>query len=248
VPDGGDASEDPVAVNRADALSPLTLRAIKATADAIIAPSDGVATVLIKIGPIPLQLEDFLLTLPQQWFNDELVNAYVELLRVRQLKFASSVRPKPHFIFFNSFFFDKLTEKGRFNYEAVRRWTRKEVVLKARKIVIPVNVTDAHWFLAVVIPAVGRVELYDSIGRAQEHMGQNLARWAKKEASVHGLPNRVWSVVTMPCRVQENNDDCGVFTCRNMELLSKGEAVVGWAGSSSYHRRRIAAELLSGSL
>ncbi|OSX78591.1 hypothetical protein BU14_0105s0009 [Porphyra umbilicalis] len=247
-PDVRNASEDPVAVNRADALSPLTLRAIKATADAIVAPSDGVATVLVKIGPIPLQLEDFLLTMPQQWFNDELVNAYVELLRVRQLKFASSVRPKPHIIFSNSFFFDKLTEKGRFNYEAVRRWTRKEVVLKAHKIFIPVNVTDAHWFLAVVVPASGRVELYDSIGRAQEHMGKNLARWAKKEASVDGLPNRAWSVVTMPCRIQENNDDCGVFMCRHMELISKGEAVVGWGGSSSYHRRRIAAELLSGSL
>jgi len=248
VPVGGNASEDSVAVDRANPLSPLTLRAIKATADAIVGPSDGVATVLVKIGPIPLQLEDFLLTLPNQWFNDELVNAYVELLRVRQIKFASSVRRKPHYIFFNSFFFDKLTEKGRFNYDAVRRWTRKEVVLKARKIFIPINVTDAHWFLAVVVPAAGRVELYDSIGRAQEHMGKNLARWAKKEASSHGLPKKDWSVVTMPCRVQENNDDCGVFTCRHMELMSKGEAVVSWGGSSSYHRRRIAAELLSGSL
>jgi len=174
--DGGDASEDSVAVNRADALSPLTLRAVQAMADAIIAPSDGVATVLVKNGPIPLQLEDFLLTLPQQWFNEQVVNAYVELLRVRQPKFASSVRLRPNFIFFNSFFSDKLTEKGHFNYEAVRPWTRKEVVLEARKIFIPVNVTDAHWFLAVVIPAVGRVELYDSIGRAHEHMGQNLTR------------------------------------------------------------------------
>jgi len=204
--------------------------------------------VLVKIGPIPLQLEDFLLTLPMQWFNDELVNAYVELLRVRQMQFASSVRPKPRYIFFYSFFFDKLTEQGRFNHDAVRRWTRNEVVLKARKIFVPVNVADAHWFLAVVIPAAGRVELYDSIGGAQEHMGKNRARWAEKEASLHNLPKKDWNVVTMPCRIQENNDDWGVFMCRHMERMSKGEAVVGWGGSSSYHRRRIAAELLSGSL
>jgi len=64
------------------------LRAVKAPADVLVAPSDGVAAVLVKIGPIPLQMEDFQVTLPNQWFNDELVNAYVELLRVQQLSFS----------------------------------------------------------------------------------------------------------------------------------------------------------------
>jgi len=76
-----------------DALSPLTLRAIKATADVIVPPFAGVATVLNKVGPIPVQMEDFHLTLPKQWFSDEVVHLYVELLRGLQLKFASSVRP-----------------------------------------------------------------------------------------------------------------------------------------------------------
>jgi len=99
-----------------------------------------------------------------------------------------------------------------------------------------------------VIPAAGHVELYDSLGRAQEQMGKNTARWVMTEAAVHGLPKKQWSVGTMPCRTQENCDDCGVFTCRHVELMSKGESAIGWGGSSSYHRRRIAAELLSGSL
>jgi len=156
---GARASEDPVAIDRADPLSPLTFRATKATANVIVPPPDGVATVVLKIGPIPLQMEDFQLALPNQWFNDELFNAYVELLRVRQLKFASSVRPKPQYIFFISFLYEKLVDKGRYNYDAVRRWTKKEFVLKANKIFIAVNITDAHWFLAVVIPAAGHVEL-----------------------------------------------------------------------------------------
>jgi len=112
VPAGEKASKDPVAIDRADPLSPLTLCAIKATADVIVPSSDGVATVVVKIGPIPLQMEDFQLTLPNQWFNEGFVNAYVELLRVRQLKFASSVRPKPQYIFFNSFYYDQLVENG----------------------------------------------------------------------------------------------------------------------------------------
>jgi len=204
VPAGGMASNDPVAVDRADSLSPLTLRPIRVTADAVTAPTDGVATVLAKVGPIPLQMEDFQCALPNQWFNDELVNAYVELLRVRQMKFASSVRPKPRYIFFNSFFYEQLVKKVRYDYEAVRRWTAKEVVLKARKILIPVNITDAHWSLAVVVPAAGLVELYDSLGNAPVMMGMHIARWAKKQAAEHGLPKKEWTVDTTPCRVQEN--------------------------------------------
>jgi len=115
VPAGARSSEDPVAIDRADPLSPLTFRAMKATADVIVRPSDGVATVVLKIGSIPLQMEDFQLARPNQWFNDELFNAYDELLRVRQLKFASSVRPRPHYIFFISFLYEKLVDNGRYN-------------------------------------------------------------------------------------------------------------------------------------
>jgi len=79
-------------------------------------------------------------------------------------------------------------------------------------------------------------------------MGKHIARWAKKHAAEHGLPKKEWRVDTMPCRVQENCDDCGVFMCRHMELMSKGDSAVGLGGSSSYLRRRIAAELLCGSL
>ncbi|OSX77827.1 hypothetical protein BU14_0131s0010 [Porphyra umbilicalis] len=248
VPAGGEPSEAPVAVNRADPLSPLTLRAIKVTADAVAAPADGVATVLVKVGPIPIQMEDIPCALLSQFCDGDFVNAYAELLRVRQMKIKSSIRRKPHYIFSTSFFYDQLVKKGTYDYAALRRWTTKEVVLMAHKTFIPVIITDAHWFLAVVVLAAGVVEFYDSMGHAQEKMGKRIARWAKKQAAKHGLPKKKWRVDAMPCRVQENCDDCGVFMCRHMELISKGESAVGWGGSSSYLRRRIAAELLSGSL
>jgi len=185
--------------------------------------------------------------MPTEWFNDELVNGYVELLRARQLKFASSVRPKPHYIFFSSFFYDCLVKKNRYKYDSVKRWTRNEMVLKARGIFIPVNIRNSHWLLVVVQPAAGRVELFDSLGHGSVSVGDHIARWAKQEAAARGLRNKNWSVVQMHCRRQENSDDCGVFTCRHMELLSKGETVVNWGGRLSYHRRRIAAELLASS-
>jgi len=176
------------------------------------------------------------------------VNGYVKLLRVRQLRLSTGIDPKPHYIFFNSFFYESLVNKGKYDYSAAQRWTPKEGVLKAMKIFIPVNMTLTHWFLMVVVPAEARFELYDSLGVGSLIMGKHVARWAREEAAVHGLPVREWSVVRMACRKQENSNECGVFPCRYMELMSRGEAVVGWGGRLEYHGRRIAAELLRGSL
>jgi len=164
------------------------------------------------------------------------------------MRIAPSIRRKPHCIFLNSLLYDQIVKKGIYDYAAVRRWTTEEVVLMAHKIFIPVNITDAHWFMAVVVLAAGVPELFDSMGRTQEKMGNHIARWAKMQAAEHGLPNKDWRVDATPCRVQENCDDCGVCMCRHMELMSEGESAVGWGGSSSYLRRQIAAELLSGSL
>lgn len=58
VPARGKASKDPVAINRADPMSPLTLRAINVMAAAVTVPADGAATVLVKVGSIALQMED----------------------------------------------------------------------------------------------------------------------------------------------------------------------------------------------
>jgi len=53
-------------------------------------------------------------------------------------------------------------------------------------------------------------------------MSEKSSRWAKREAALHGLPKKNESFCTVPCRTQENCDDCGVLTFRHMELMSKG--------------------------
>jgi len=47
------------------------------------------------------------------------------------------------------------------------------------------------------------------------------------------------------CRLQENCDDFGVFTIKNMDYVSRGLDVNTMTRSTAYYRRRIAAELLS---
>jgi len=248
VPAGEQPSDDPVAVNRADPLSPLTQRAIKATAHAINPAAEDEDKVLVNIDDIPLRFGDFKRTKPFEWLNDEIMNAFVKLLirgqRAAELASASA----PHSVFFNTFFYEKLVQNNAFCYEAVVRWTRNENVLEAAKLFIPVNISNVHWLLAVVVPSLGRIELYDSNGAAPMVVGDHLARWAKRQASERRMPKTKWVTVPMACRQQENSDDCGVFTLRHMQLLMKGEDVVSWEGRLWYHRRRLAAELLSASL
>jgi len=45
--------------------------------------------------------------------------------------------------------------------------------------------------------------------------------------------------------LQENCDDFGVFTIKNMDYVSRGLDVNTMTRSTAYYRRRIAAELLS---
>ncbi len=55
---------------------------------------------------------------------------------------------KCHFL--NSYFYEKLMEKGPFSYVRVKRWTNQVDVFDTDKIIIPVNVNNVHWVVAVV--------------------------------------------------------------------------------------------------
>jgi hypothetical protein len=65
---------------------------------------------------------------------------------------------KCHFL--NSYFYAKLMEKGRFSYARVKRWTNQVDVFDTDKIIIPVNLDNTHWVVAVVNNATKRIEIF----------------------------------------------------------------------------------------
>ncbi len=57
------------------------------------------------------------------------------------------------------FFYSQLmAASGAYSYEAVAAWTRTLDIFKLDKILIPINVNNGHWIVAMVsmtVPAVG---------------------------------------------------------------------------------------------
>ena len=110
---------------------------------------------------------------PSEWLNDEIINVTMSLLIERDGRRREQGKgPKCHY--FNSFFVSKLyREKGKYNYNEVRRWTTPNrlkqagqvstSVLDCDRIIIPVNQNNLHWVTAVIDIKNKKFLLFDSL-------------------------------------------------------------------------------------
>lgn len=226
--------------------SPLTRKAMHETNLAIAVSTADPMLPYTAVYGIPLTRESIRTLVPPAWLNDEVVNAFVQLLRERSgCRVDAAAGPV---FFFNSFFYSKLFEGDVYCYAAVSRWTRRVNVFRKEKIFIPVNVHRAHWMTVMIEPRRGLMSLYDSMGNTVPAVKQVLFRWLQDEASSRGEAARQWSAVQQQCRQQDNSNDCGVYMLKSMDFLSQGRALTELRLSTAYYRRRIAAELLTGAL
>jgi len=238
-----------------DPLSPLTPRALAATAP--ITPYTGTAQAapatqepLVIVSNIPIRLWDLRRMAPTVMLHDEAMNAYAALLQQREETWAATERRPVRFHFFNSFMFSTLTSNYQmmFNYEAVFRWTRHVDLKEYSAVFVPINQGAIHWVLEVVYMQRHHVEMYDSMGFAPDWMVACLVRWAKDDLSAHGYRRGTWTWTKMRCRQQEGSKDCGVFTLKSMDYMSRGLQQSSMVGNMDYYRRRMVAELLSKTL
>jgi len=235
-----------------DPLSPLTPHAVSVTSQ--IRPYHGRARSasadqepLVVIDNIPLRLWDLRRVAPTVMLHDEPMNAYICLLQRRERAWAATEQRSLRFHFFNTFFFNTLTSgtEGAYNYDAVTRWSRQLDLKDYDAVLIPINLTDIHWLLAVVYPQRCVVDTYDSSGCASDWVVQCLVQWGKDDLRAHGHHNGKWRRHKVPCRQQENGKDCGVFVLKRMDYISRGLPPERMTGSMNYYRRRTAAELLA---
>ena len=80
--------------------------------------------VLVTIANAEIKRSDLLRLNRLNWLNDEVINAYMELLKQRNVRFLEKgEQERMHF--FNTFFYARLTSGG-YNYNSVRRWTMQK--------------------------------------------------------------------------------------------------------------------------
>lgn len=64
--------------------------------------------------------------------------------------------------FFNSFFYTQLMHKNDgYEYRKVARWTKKVDIFDLQKVVVPVNINNAHWAIAVMYMQDEKIEYVD---------------------------------------------------------------------------------------
>jgi Ulp1 family protease len=90
---------------------------------------------IVKHFNIDMTVSKILCLKGSQWLNDEVINFYIKLLESRN----NSNKNYPKCYYFNTFFYQKLTQNNSFNYQNVKRWTKNIDLFSFDKILIPVH-------------------------------------------------------------------------------------------------------------
>jgi Ulp1 family protease len=163
---------------------------------------------------------------PHTWLNDEIVNFYMCMLQERDQQLvqqSNGTRVASHY--FNSFFYSKLTEGGRYNYGNVKRWSKKFDVFSLNKVFLPINLNNTHWVMAVVKITQHEIHYYDSMsGSGQRHL-RHILQWLQdesKEKKKTELDTSSWQLIDGEEDVpqQGNGFDCGVFSIMCADYVS----------------------------
>lgn len=176
------------------------------------------------------------------WLNDEVINFYMNLLVQR-----SKAPGLPAVDTFNTFFYPRLCASG---YSAVRRWTKKMDIFAADILLVPVHL-GVHWCLSVVDFRKKVVMYYDSMGGNNDKACQTLLRYLQQESKDKKGKELDTSGWTLHSRrrneipQQMNGSDCGMFTCKYAEYITKDKDITFTQKHMPYFRRRMVWELLN---
>lgn len=190
-------------------------------------------TILVTKFNYEIRAKDIVTLQGLNWLNDEVINFYFQLIMQR----SQQVDNLPKVYAFSTFFYDKLRASEN-SYATLKRWTRRVDIFSFDFILIPLHL-GMHWALASINCTAKRICYYDSLTNTSlinekghvhqvallkylelEHMekkGSTLpADWA---ICAVGEDENGRSGIRIP--QQENGSDCGVFSCKFAECISR---------------------------
>lgn len=112
---------------------------------------------------------------PNCWLNDEVVNFFLKVcLKKHDITLCERNDGRKRSHTFSSFFMRTLfgqessdpNERGTYNFAAVARWSKLVPggnIFNLRYLLIPINISDLHWTLAVVFMEDRCIRYYDSL-------------------------------------------------------------------------------------
>ncbi|XP_047446234.1 sentrin-specific protease 1 [Mugil cephalus] len=176
------------------------------------------------------------------WLNDEVINFYMNLLVER-----SKDPNLPSANTFNTFFYPKLRSSG---YSAVRRWTKRTDIFSKDILLVPVHL-GVHWCLSVVDFRKKAIMYFDSMGGNNDEACRILFDYLQQESKDKKgkeLDTSGWTLHSKKrCEIpqQMNGSDCGMFTCKYADYITKDKPITFTQKHMPYFRRRMVWEIVN---
>ncbi|KAF5340816.1 hypothetical protein D9757_015130 [Collybiopsis confluens] len=209
-------------------------------------------SVLIKIFNITLRAKDIRRLQPGEWFSDEVINAYVNLL------IGSTA---PDIYIFHTYFWSWLLAARRQrlkfkDYPSLAGYHKRHPdILSYRLLLFPCHVNKNHWVCCALDVTNGTVTFFDSLfgSHKASHVQwfKNAKEWYELECQLSNKMVQDLSLVYQDISVpqQDNGCDCGVFTLAYMQSLSTGNLGFDFSQKDMpFLRRRLTLEFLQGEL
>ncbi|XP_057380186.1 sentrin-specific protease 1-like [Daphnia carinata] len=177
------------------------------------------------------------------WINDQIINFYLSLIVER-----SQPDERPKVFAFNTLFYPKLMSSG---YAALERWTKAVDLFQNDVILIPVH-SGCHWSLATICPQEKTIRYYDSQGRNDQTCLNNLKMYIEAEGKAKNKSVTRVGQWKLECAEnipqQVNFYDCGMFTLRYAEHVSRKCKMSFKQKDMPYYRRRMMYEIMTRTL
>ncbi|XP_057613332.1 sentrin-specific protease 2-like [Chionomys nivalis] len=176
-----------------------------------------------------------------EWLNDEIINFYMNLLVQRN---DSEGYPALHA--FSTFFYPKLKHGG---YGAVKRWTRGINLFEKEIILVPIH-QQVHWSLIEIDLRKRSIIYYDSMGHTGQSICETIFQYLQNESKTRRnmeldpLEWKQYSMTSAEIPQQLNGSDCGVFTCKYADYISRDQPITFSQHHMPLFRKRMVWEIL----
>lgn len=175
------------------------------------------------------------------WLNDEVINFYMNLLVERNKK-----QEYPALHAFSTFFYPKLKSGG---YQAVKRWTKGVNLFEQELILVPIH-RKVHWSLVVIDLRKKCLKYLDSMGQKGHRICEILLQYLRDESKTKrntDLNLLEWTHYSMkPHEIpqQLNGSDCGMFTCKYADYVSRDKPITFTQHQMPLFRKKMVWEIL----
>ncbi|XP_048202964.1 sentrin-specific protease 2 isoform X1 [Perognathus longimembris pacificus] len=175
------------------------------------------------------------------WLNDEVINFYMNLLVERNKK-----QGYPALHAFSTFFYPKLKSGG---YQAVKRWTKGVNLFEQELILVPIH-RKVHWSLVVMDLRKKCLKYLDSMGQKGSKICEILLQYlqdeskTKRNVDLNLLEWTHYSMKSHEIPQQLNGSDCGMFTCKYADYISRDKPITFTQHQMPLFRKKMVWEIL----